>query len=239
MAVIKCPECGRKISDQANVCTHCGYPISKTITANDLENPSSPTESVIESDCSQPVVSSKKKKTKIKLTIICIAIILFAIGVYAVKTMYDQKAIREKDLSDALEISFYMTKEDIIAYESLTYGHTEVEYLNEDVLGFEPYTKKDKTDYRHIYYFDENTGLLKFVYYADVTESLPSLASKDSKCKHINDVKKKLFKVVGYWDEESHEGYIKYVYGQIDGVPCTITYFDGAFQELHISREDD
>ena len=29
MALIKCPECGRDISDKANACVHCGYPLSK------------------------------------------------------------------------------------------------------------------------------------------------------------------------------------------------------------------
>lgn len=27
MAIIKCPECGKKISDKARVCVHCGYPL--------------------------------------------------------------------------------------------------------------------------------------------------------------------------------------------------------------------
>lgn len=29
MALIKCPECGKEISDQAETCIHCGYPIQK------------------------------------------------------------------------------------------------------------------------------------------------------------------------------------------------------------------
>ena len=29
MALIKCPECGKEISDQAEFCPHCGYPIKK------------------------------------------------------------------------------------------------------------------------------------------------------------------------------------------------------------------
>lgn len=29
MALINCPECGRQISDQADHCIHCGYPLSK------------------------------------------------------------------------------------------------------------------------------------------------------------------------------------------------------------------
>ena len=27
MALISCPECGQKVSDQAKVCIHCGYPL--------------------------------------------------------------------------------------------------------------------------------------------------------------------------------------------------------------------
>ena len=29
MALIQCPECGGKLSDQAKVCVHCGYPLAE------------------------------------------------------------------------------------------------------------------------------------------------------------------------------------------------------------------
>ena len=29
MALIKCPECGKEISDKANVCIHCGFPLNE------------------------------------------------------------------------------------------------------------------------------------------------------------------------------------------------------------------
>lgn len=29
MALIKCPECGREVSDKASTCIHCGYPLSE------------------------------------------------------------------------------------------------------------------------------------------------------------------------------------------------------------------
>ncbi len=29
MALIKCPECGREISDRSDKCIHCGYPLEK------------------------------------------------------------------------------------------------------------------------------------------------------------------------------------------------------------------
>lgn len=32
MALIKCPECGRAVSDQASACPGCGHPIGGTVT---------------------------------------------------------------------------------------------------------------------------------------------------------------------------------------------------------------
>lgn len=32
MALIECPECGKEISDKAESCPHCGFPISKTLS---------------------------------------------------------------------------------------------------------------------------------------------------------------------------------------------------------------
>ena len=31
MALIKCPECGKDVSDKAKACIHCGYPLQKEI----------------------------------------------------------------------------------------------------------------------------------------------------------------------------------------------------------------
>ena len=31
MALIECPECGRKVSSMAKVCPDCGYPIAKVL----------------------------------------------------------------------------------------------------------------------------------------------------------------------------------------------------------------
>ena len=31
MALIHCPECGREISDRANACVHCGYPLGNDL----------------------------------------------------------------------------------------------------------------------------------------------------------------------------------------------------------------
>ena len=52
MALVKCPECGKEISDQSETCIHCGYPLKKE--SKETENPSteekavSPTEEKVE-----------------------------------------------------------------------------------------------------------------------------------------------------------------------------------------------
>lgn len=37
MALIKCPECGKEISDMAEICIHCGYPLHKETKPNICE----------------------------------------------------------------------------------------------------------------------------------------------------------------------------------------------------------
>ena len=31
MALIKCPECEKEVSDKAPVCIHCGFPLKKVL----------------------------------------------------------------------------------------------------------------------------------------------------------------------------------------------------------------
>lgn len=38
MALIKCPDCGEKVSDKASACIHCGCPIHKEIRISCLGN---------------------------------------------------------------------------------------------------------------------------------------------------------------------------------------------------------
>ena len=46
MAIIKCPECGKDVSDQAEVCVHCGYPLAKGKPVSDdpADAPAAPAE---------------------------------------------------------------------------------------------------------------------------------------------------------------------------------------------------
>lgn len=92
MALIKCPECGKEISDKASNCPNCGCPIEKV----EVDTP------IVEKDISnveQPVMESQTKKSKgIKVLIpIIIAVVVIAIIGGAV---YNMKVIKPKKTYD-------------------------------------------------------------------------------------------------------------------------------------------
>lgn len=127
MALIKCPECGKEISDKASSCPNCGCPIEKT----EVETP------IIEKDTlnnvEQPVMESQTKKSKgIKVLIpIIIAVVVIAIigGV-----VYNMKVIKPKKTYDEavtlLEGGKYDEANEL--FNSIT-GYEDVDTLQEEL----------------------------------------------------------------------------------------------------------
>ncbi len=72
MALIKCPECGRDVSDKADDCIHCGFPLTQTIGHS--------TEHSNYGQNQQAMVQNKSAKHfgAILIVIIVVAIIIFA-----------------------------------------------------------------------------------------------------------------------------------------------------------------
>lgn len=73
MALIKCPECGREVSDKAPACPHCGYPFSSTVEKDDAQTQDK--ETIVEEKSIK-----KKKKNRIVRIIIVLCIIVGGIG---------------------------------------------------------------------------------------------------------------------------------------------------------------
>lgn len=67
MALVKCPECGKKISDKALVCPKCGFPISETEADNKESNITK-------------VPLTKSIHNAQKIILIAIAVILISFG---------------------------------------------------------------------------------------------------------------------------------------------------------------
>lgn len=65
MALIKCPECQREVSDKAQNCPHCGYPMREEKTAEQKENPK----------------PEKPKKKLDKMYIAIIIALVFVVGI--------------------------------------------------------------------------------------------------------------------------------------------------------------
>lgn len=62
MALIKCPECNKEISDKAKMCIHCGYPLSEMDTQTLAEHDEIENNNVI-SDDKEPVAKEDAKDT--------------------------------------------------------------------------------------------------------------------------------------------------------------------------------
>ena len=80
MALIKCPECGRDISDKAGRCPHCGYPIDSI--KDEIKQSDQIYDSVSEININDTPDSKRKKKIGKKGILgICSCIIIIAIGI--------------------------------------------------------------------------------------------------------------------------------------------------------------
>ena len=67
MALIKCPECGKEVSDKAAACIHCGCPIQKVHTEQQY---APPTQEVYEEDSATVGMVQRDKLLVITLSAI-------------------------------------------------------------------------------------------------------------------------------------------------------------------------
>ena len=89
MALIKCPECGKKVSDQATACIHCGYPISSVFNPEEKLTLSLNRESFNKSEFNKDIeqkhgdvedcVIDAKKKLKSWKIVLIISVALFSL----------------------------------------------------------------------------------------------------------------------------------------------------------------
>ena len=102
MALIKCPECGKEISDKSSICIHCGYPISEMNQNGEAlqeglllkeSRPLSENELLLEKQLKRDQDSSikeEKKNFKIKPIYILgtvVAVIIIVVGICQHKTI--------------------------------------------------------------------------------------------------------------------------------------------------------
>lgn len=85
MALIKCSECGKEISDKAKNCVHCGCPVEKELTCNECGKNINIDDNVCK-NCGCPIEKKKNKKKTPNLfmkiwLIFCIIVCLLISGI--------------------------------------------------------------------------------------------------------------------------------------------------------------
>ena len=136
-----------------------------------------------------------------------------------------------KDLSGIFGFDFGMTEEDIIEYERRTYGSKTyyTEQLNHAVrYDFVQPFENDK-EHVHMYFFDNETGLLISVRYT---------ARSSGGHWHVQDLTAALLQRVGKCDEKYNDGSLCYTYGNIGGVNCVVTY-DGIGESFFVDMKSE
>lgn len=112
MALISCPECGKKVSDTAKTCIHCGFQLSDDNIVDKVEN--------VTNDIKNKLGKKKLIGIGIAVAILIIGLIVF----FVVKDANDKKAYEE---SKAIRVDITMNS---------WYG--DIEYILDD-FGLEFY----------------------------------------------------------------------------------------------------
>lgn len=99
MAIMVCPECGKQVSDCAETCPHCGYPISKYIAEQKKQEEFAKKEEQkrksIEAKKEAKKAKSKKKPLSVKKIVIISAVTVVIVAgvvtgfIYGIKKPYD------------------------------------------------------------------------------------------------------------------------------------------------------
>lgn len=123
MALIKCPECGKEVSDKAGKCPNCGYPIEVSKSKEEHEEVD---KSQIEFEGNKNNIREKRKPNKkiIILGLCIVFVIILGTALYMVKTADSrkysvaQKLYEEEKFKEALqkykELDSYNNSKDMV-----------------------------------------------------------------------------------------------------------------------------
>lgn len=113
MALIKCPECGKEISDKAGNCPNCGYPIQ---TDQKTEETSPPPVNAVPQGTQETKPQKPKKKggfLKILLIIVAVIVVIGVIGSIGGNSSGNDKKESNASSETKTEEKVYLTEEEI------------------------------------------------------------------------------------------------------------------------------
>lgn len=182
MALIKCPECGREVSDKAPACPNCGYPL----------------DSAVEKDTQvQKIIVDEKEKSKEKkkipiipvIIIICIMVCGIGGGLYYNKIQTKEKEDKQYNsyVDNLTNFGFMAESGEILSCDLLD-NITKIWYnsiYEEDSYFTDQYTKDGSGNF----WDDFNTSLMMYMF----SDSYKSDESDIKECKKkVEELYKKL-----------------------------------------------
>lgn len=159
MALIKCPECGREVSDKASKCPQCGFPIRESMGANGKEQEESPTEDFSVQQHDEP---NKKKKPLIVIGVLAVILIgIVIVGALILSKRNENVTVNDVDISkwkltDRGEYSD--------SYEGTVVSETEDPFVA--VIGYYEDDSEDQSLPKFVY-MEEGKGILQVREYDD------------------------------------------------------------------------
>lgn len=110
MSLIKCPECGREISDQATACPQCGFPLSKPESA--AAAPAPPTETEPKSAAKSSAKGCGTALLIVFLGFIALVVMVIVIGASGSKdTKIDPQAVAYVNATNYIKSNYYSDAE--------------------------------------------------------------------------------------------------------------------------------
>lgn len=160
MALIKCNECGKEISDKATTCIHCGNPIKKEIISKkNWKDLTSQEKNIIKKDLEEKNENLMTKKSL--MVVVCILTIPFIIFMFCIDNIFSPFACLGAVIIFAITLSSYQ-KEYKKTYEKFFYTNNSND-LSIDTKRIPQNNTQQKNDIKKNKYNSKNGLLLGLI----------------------------------------------------------------------------
>lgn len=220
MALIKCAECGKEISDKAAACPHCGFPMEKDNIKNENNDSETNIGTAGNNKEGQKVVPKKKSK---KILFIAIPFILISL-LFGIVMKFGQTDI-EKDIA-MIEKLFSMSYEEVLS-----------EFPNVDEPSPDS-NDRDKGLYIEGTFAEIQGEYYMYIYDGYVDSVIFEPEDEDTNGKYIAEALEAFFGKHDEYDEEWNAYTWKSENLKIECYVEERTYFEWIGEDLEVNNED-
>ncbi|MEE0418752.1 MAG: DUF4358 domain-containing protein [Lachnospiraceae bacterium] len=142
MALIKCPECGKEISDQAANCPNCGFPVNKS------DSQSVPTTQSHE----EIIEKAKHNKRKLKKGLIAIGAVLLIAVILIIALSMRKEWLTAQEM--AVKVGYNAVKERLLNPDSMIVYSCYAHETQSEQLMSEEYAKRQESESDYVKEYD-------------------------------------------------------------------------------------